>query len=1139
MLAPNTRTLALSPTLVPRAPAPRCQRPPAPRRPPRAPRAADTERRSWRGQRALGWARPMPATGPRRGPQRPGCERSPAERPAEAVLRPGRPAGALPLLLLLPLLPGGHAGNLTVAVVLPLANTSYPWSWARVGPAVELALAGVRARPDLLPGWTVRTVLGSSENALGVCSDTAAPLAAVDLKWEHSPAVFLGPGCVYAAAPVGRFTAHWRVPLLTAGAPALGFGAKDEYALTTRAGPSHAKLGDLVAALHRRLGWERQALVLYAYRPGDDQPCFFVVEGLYMRVRDRLNITVDHLEFAEGDLDHYALLLRTVRRKGRVIYICSSPDAFRTLMLLAMEAGLSGEDYVFFHLDLFGQSLQGAHGLAPHRPWERGDGQDISAHQAFQAAKIITYKEPDNPEYLEFLQQLKHLAHEQFNFTMEDGLVNTIPASFHDGLLLYVQAVTETLARGGTVTDGEAITQRMWNRSFQGVTGYLKMDSNGDRETDFSLWDMHPETGTFRVVLNYNGTSQELVAMPGCKLNWPLGYPPPDIPKCGFDNEDPACNQDHFSSLEVLALVGSLSLLSILTASFFICRKMQLEKELASELWRVRWEDVQPSSLERHLRSAGSRLTLSGRGSNYGSLLTTEGQFQVFAKTAYYKGNLVAVKRVNRKRIELTRKVLFELKHMRDVQNEHLTRFVGACTDPPNICILTEYCPRGSLQQDILENESITLDWMFRYSLTNDIVKGMLFLHNGAICSHGNLKSSNCVVDGRFVLKITDFGLESFRDPEPEQGHTLYAKKLWTAPELLRMASPPARGSQAGDVYSFGIILQEIALRRGVFHVEGLDLSPKEIVERVTRGAQPPFRPSLALQSHLEELGQLMQRCWAEEPQERPPFQQIRLMLRKFNRESSSNILDNLLSRMEQYANNLEGLVEERTQAYLEERRKAEALLYQILPHSVAEQLKRGETVQAEAFDSVTIYFSDIVGFTALSAESTPMQVVTLLNDLYTCFDAVIDNFDVYKVETIGDAYMVVSGLPVRNGLLHAREVARMALALLDAVRSFRIRHRPQEELRLRIGIHTGPVCAGVVGLKMPRYCLFGDTVNTASRMESNGEALKIHLSSETKAVLEEFGGFELELRGDVEMKGKGKVRTYWLLGERGSSTRG
>uniref|UniRef100_H0W391 Guanylate cyclase n=1 Tax=Cavia porcellus TaxID=10141 RepID=H0W391_CAVPO len=860
----------------------------------------------------------------------------------------------------------------------------------------------------------------------------------------------------------------------TTTAPTLRSGSGPEV---TPAGAHRLTLGDFVAALHRRLGWERRALLAYAYRPDDEKPCFFVVEGLYMRVRDRLNITVDHVEFAEGDHNHYARLLRTVQRKARVIYICSSPDAFRTLMLLALDLGLSGEDYVFFHLDIFGHSLRGSQAPDP-RPWERGDGQDISARLAFQAAKIITYKEPDNPEYSEFLKQLKRVALEQFNFTMEDGLENIIPASFHDGLLLYIQAVTETLAHGGTITNGEDITQRMWNRSFPGVTGYLKIDSSGDRETDFSLWSVDPDTGAFRVVLNYNGTSQKLVAESGRQLYWPLGYPPPDVPKCGFDNEDPACSQGHFSTLEVLAVVGCILMLSILIVSFF----------------------------ER-----GVRMALPGRGSNYGSLLTTEGQFQVYAKTAYYKGNLVAVKHVNRKRIELTRKVLFELKHMRDVQNEHLTRFVGACTDPPNICILTEYCPRGSLQ-DILENESITLDWMFRYSLTNDIVKGMLFLHNGAICSHGNLKSSNCVVDGRFVLKITDYGLESFRDPEPEQGHILYAKKLWTAPEFLRMASPPARGSQAGDVYSFGIILQEIALRSGVFHVEGLDLSPKEIIERVTRGEQPPFRPSL-------ELGQLMQRCWAEDPQERPPFQQIRLTLRKFNREHSSNILDNLLSRMEQYANNLEELVEERTQAYLEEKRKAEALLYQILPHSVAEQLKRGETVQAEAFDSVTIYFSDIVGFTALSAESTPMQVVTLLNDLYTCFDAVIDNFDVYKVETIGDAYMVVSGLPVRNGRLHAREVARMALALLEAVRSFRIRHRPQEQLRLRIGIHTGPVCAGVVGLKMPRYCLFGDTVNTASRMESNGEALKIHLSSETKAVLEDFDGFELELRGDVEMK--------------------
>lgn len=235
---------------------------------------------------------------------------------------------------------------------------------------------------------------------------------------------------------------------------------------------------------------------------------------------------------------------------------------------------------------------------------------------------------------------------------------------------------------------------------------------------------------------------------------------------------------------------------------------------------------------------------------------------------------------------------------------------------------------------------------------------------------------------------------------------------------------------------------------------------------------------------------------------------------------------------MEQYANNLEELVEERTQDYIEEKKKCEKLLYQLLPQSVAAQLISGQPVVAETFDQVTIYFSDIVGFTAISAESTPMQVVQFLNDLYTCFDSIVENFDVYKVETIGDAYMVVSGLPIRNGNQHAREIARLALALLEAVHNFKIHHRPNDRLKLRIGLHTGACVAGVVGLKMPRYCLFGDTVNTASRMESNGEALKIHISEKTKLALDEFGTFITTKRGYVPMKGKGEMLTYWLEGE-------
>ncbi|KAH9502508.1 Receptor-type guanylate cyclase Gyc76C [Bulinus truncatus] len=293
-----------------------------------------------------------------------------------------------------------------------------------------------------------------------------------------------------------------------------------------------------------------------------------------------------------------------------------------------------------------------------------------------------------------------------------------------------------------------------------------------------------------------------------------------------------------------------------------------------------------------------------------------------------------------------------------------------------------------------------------------------------------------------------------------------------------------------------------------------------------------PFRPDLSALDCEDYVIDLIASCWSEEPLLRPDFRTIWNRLKPMRAGMKRNIFDHMLGIMEKYQEHLEELVDERTEQLSEEKKKTETLLYRMLPRSVADHLKKGEAVTPEAFDMVTIYFSDICGFTSLSAESTPMQVVDMLNDLYTCFDSIIKNFDVYKVETIGDAYMVVSGLPIRNGQLHAAEIASMSLSLLATIKSFTIRHKPADTLKLRIGIHSGPCVAGVVGLTMPRYTLFGDTVNTASRMESNGEALKIHCSSSCKKILDRIGGFYLEERGMVSMKGKGTQLTYWLLGE-------
>ncbi|XP_072852075.2 guanylate cyclase soluble subunit beta-2 isoform X2 [Pogona vitticeps] len=210
-----------------------------------------------------------------------------------------------------------------------------------------------------------------------------------------------------------------------------------------------------------------------------------------------------------------------------------------------------------------------------------------------------------------------------------------------------------------------------------------------------------------------------------------------------------------------------------------------------------------------------------------------------------------------------------------------------------------------------------------------------------------------------------------------------------------------------------------------------------------------------------------------------------------------------------------------------EEKKKTETLLYAMLPKHVANQLKEGKRVEAGEFKECTILFSDVVTFTNICAQCEPIQIVLLLNAMYLRFDRLTTVHDVYKVETIGDAYMVVGGVPVPVST-HAERVANFALGMIIAAKDIKnpVSGNP---IQIRVGIHTGPVLAGVVGEKMPRYCLFGDTVNIASRMESHGVPSKIHLSASVHQCLKDKN-FEMLERGEIDVKGKGKMHTYFLI---------
>ncbi len=224
----------------------------------------------------------------------------------------------------------------------------------------------------------------------------------------------------------------------------------------------------------------------------------------------------------------------------------------------------------------------------------------------------------------------------------------------------------------------------------------------------------------------------------------------------------------------------------------------------------------------------------------------------------------------------------------------------------------------------------------------------------------------------------------------------------------------------------------------------------------------------------------------------------------------------------------LEEQVSLRTRELVAAVARAEKLLLNTLPRPIALRLQAGEERIAESFDGVTVLFADLVGFTERAAATDAEALVELLRQVFTEFDAISEHYGVEKIKTIGDAYMVVAGVPTPRDD-HLEAMADTALALLEAVT--RVGERIGADLEIRVGMHSGPVVAGIIGTSKFAYDLWGDTVNTASRMESHGVPGRVHVAATTYDLLRDR--FHFEERGEVEVKGLGLMQTYFLLGRR------
>ncbi|GMR46151.1 hypothetical protein PMAYCL1PPCAC_16346, partial [Pristionchus mayeri] len=627
-----------------------------------------------------------------------------------------------------------------------------------------------------------------------------------------------------------------------------------------------------------------------------------------------------------------------------------------------------------------------------------------------------------------------------------------------------------------------------------------------------------------------------------------------DEPACGFTGSK--CDNTIY-----YVIGGVLAAFSVLVPLSYFIYIRQKEKQLYEMDWRIPRDSLRLIDGRGKSESSFSTKTISTDSSSVsGSHSDSKAKNLIAAKQAQCNGVALAIKRFTQMRnISFPKSELRVLKELKVMESENLNKFYGIAFNQQNEFIVAWIlCSRGSLE-DILFNDDMKLGHNFKVSFSKDVVKGLGFLHSSPILYHGLLCLQNCLVDSNWTVKLSNFRTErmiseKLHDMEIK-AHQLEGeeeadakerfmdrKYLQQAPEVIRdiLARgeiPP--GSQYADIYSLGMVLYQILFRVTPFHEKGKSTEKLMEMLAMVNDDDDVIRPSFTSSNDGEEGTNLqmlscLEACWLEIPEMRPNIKKVRTMINaNLHSKGKGTLIDQMIQMMEDYTGNLEAIVKDRTAMLEEAQRQADRLLNNMLPRTISENLKLGKAVPPQLYTCATVLFSDIPSFASIAATSTPLQIVTFLNDVFTGFDAIIAKHDAYKVETIGDSYMIVSGLPVENGNHHVMHIADIALKMRAFMYNFKLDHRPGEMLSLRIGFHSGSVAAGVVGLAAPRYCLFGDTVNTAARMESTGMANKIQLSEQSHNLLKcFFTHFACVERGKIEVKGKGECTTYFLEGK-------
>ncbi|XP_055347106.1 atrial natriuretic peptide receptor 1-like isoform X2 [Paramacrobiotus metropolitanus] len=982
----------------------------------------------------------------------------------------------LTVTVLLILLSGISSRRLTFIVVTIGDNPLYGFyaSWPHYEVAFQKAAS---MYPDIFRNHTVQVF---HKPGLRDCLDAAAEMYATtgdiyDLlqKTDGFP-ILMSPGCSPEMLTLADFSREVNVPLFASTSTDGRFVNRQRYPTFLGFGStSQGNQAPATISLLKYYKWSTVTLFC------DDlilhPPASAFLGTLCRTLRPMLSGNAGYefyLESYDSKTDPgYEARLKRAKSQSRVIIILTRADELRKIMIIAHKLNMTNSEYVYIHA----VPNQGP----DYIPLEvdTGSPDDQIIFNAYKQLIALTFVLPDYGRIQSYMDIVNKRARNVYNYTYDyNEKRNEITQAIPEMIFSMAKAINESATPISGMEPKGFLNLFLSKRFDIGDFRSVVFSPVGMRLCDTFYSRLNTTSRTFEIAWHYDAVTRVFTKLSHLADEWNGNYAPPlNRPACGYRNDRCTTDAD-IMPIIVGALCGIIAVSAILIGISIYCIKRSAYNDQSN------WWLLDANLLE--LPSPASKCDVIEVGKYQGE----PAWLRLIPDSGVREDELVSNAAL--------RKCLAQIKAL---HNDCIATFYGIGFLEKTMCVVWE-AGRGTLRS-IFAHETIIADSAIQTYFLFNILTGLNYIHNRTpFRKHGSLSSLSVILDDRFTAKICDITAKLLRMTARREVD-INGGDVVVAPE-----GQSGSASQEADVYSLGVIFFEILRGHAVISAKEIQLESM----KVTTPLQTQAR---------NVIGQ----CCAVDPIVRPTVRSIMNTLGKY--QPSGTVVGSLINRLEKHAEHLEQTVAHRTEELLLERKKVDLLLAEMIPPSLVSSLRNKILVPPESYDCLTLYFSSMVGFDVFCKSRTPFEVCTFLNELYTFVDNQIVPFDVYKVETIKDGYVVASGVPIRNDNAHCNQIASLALRVLRNCTTDNLK----TYLPIRIGIHSGPVAAGFVGLLMPRYCIFGDTINTASRMESHGEERKIHVSPDTKRLLETNGEFFLEPRGQINVKGKGWIDTYWL----------